>query len=86
MNRSLSFEEDMAEDYEGQDIMYYVNRKINDIKDDNLTVERIRGIYVQIKLGNKYPAELAHYYNIPVKVVADIAAGILFNPLTKDLL
>lgn len=74
-----------AKEFEGRDIMYYLNLNIDDIEDDELTVGRIRSIYVQANYGNKSRMEIAKYYNIPVDVVKGIATGKLFKSITKDI-
>lgn len=74
-----------AEPYEGEDIMSYVVKNYDDIKDDDLTRGRIRSIYVKIKYGTSTPSDIAEYYNIPIKVVRDIASGKLFRKVTEDL-
>ena len=74
-----------AEPFEGQDIMYYIEKEIEEIKDDELTKGRIRSIFVQVNFGDKFPAEIAEYYDIPVKVVRGIAEGRLFSSITKDI-
>lgn len=75
-----------AEPFEGQDIMYYIEKEIDDIQDDELTKGRIRSIFVQVNFGDKFPAEIAEYYDIPVKVVRGIASGKLFSSITKDII
>lgn len=73
---------------EGKDIMYYIDhptelKKLMDgIIDDELTTGRIRTIYVRMNYGNASATDLAKYYDIPVKVVKDIANGRLFGFIT----
>lgn len=74
-----------AEPFEGQDIMDYIEKELDDIKDDELTAGRIRSIYVQVNFGDKPPREIAEYYDIPVKVVRDIADGKLFRSITQNI-
>lgn len=78
-------EPERAEAYEGQDIMFYLERDINEINDDELTKGRIRTIFVQLKYRQKSPIELAEYYDIPSQVIRDIGSGKLFGNITKDL-
>lgn len=74
-----------AETYEGEDIMFYVTKNYDAIKDDELTKGRIRSIYVAIKYGTSTPSDLAEYYNIPIRVIRDIMSGKLFAQVTEDL-
>ena len=74
-----------AEPFEGKDIMYYLEKEIEDIQDDELTKGRIRSIFVQVNFGNKSVSEIAKYYNIPTDVVRGIAEGRLFKSITNDI-
>lgn len=78
-------ESEKAEAFEGQDIMFYLERDIDEINDDELTKGRIRSIYVQLKYRQKGPTEIAEYYEIPLQVVRDIGSGKLFGSITRDL-
>lgn len=78
-----------AEEYEGRDIMWYLEhpdeleKLMEGIIDDELTVGRIRSIYVQKTYGSKSSKEIAAYYDIPVKLVNDIAEGKVFREITN---
>jgi len=75
-----------AHNFEGNDIMYYLeNRLIDGIVDDELTRGRIRTIYVKVRYGQSSTNEIAEYYNLPVPVIKDIASGKLFHEITADL-
>lgn len=78
-------EQEKAEAFEGQDIMFYLERDVDEINDDELTKGRIRSIYVQLKYRQKDPTSIAEYYDIPLKVVRDIGSGKLFGNITEDL-
>lgn len=78
-------EEPKAEAWEGEDIMYYIGKDLEAIKCDELTAGRIRSIYSRIEYGDSTPSDLARYYEIPIKVIRDIAAGKIFESITRDL-
>lgn len=83
--RNRNHETKKAEPFEGMDILYYLEREIDDIVDDELTKGRIRSIYVKIRYGQSTPSDLAEYYDLPIHVIRDIASGKLFKSVTRDL-
>lgn len=74
-----------ADNFEGGDIMFYLEREMEGLKDDELTKGRIRTIYVKVRYGHTSIKELAEYYDLPPQVIRDIASGKLFSTITQDL-
>lgn len=74
-----------AYEFEGGDIMFYLERAMEGLEDDELTKGRIRTIYVKVRYGHTSIRDLAEYYNLPSQVIRDIASGKLFSNITKDL-
>lgn len=75
-----------AEEFEGRDILFYLERDMDSIQDDELTKGRIRTIYVKLKYGHgRVAEELAEYYDLPVEIIKDIGHGKLFREITKDM-
>lgn len=73
-----------ALEFEGIDIMTLLAKGEN-LAADELTKGRIRTIYSQVKYGNKSPREIAEYYNLPVKLIRDIANKKIFQKIIEDL-
>lgn len=80
-----------ADEFEGRDIMWYLEhpeelRKLMEgIIDDELTKGRIRSIYVRVNYGQNSVKEVAKYYDLPVKLIKDIADGRIFEEITKGV-
>lgn len=80
---------DRARDFEGKDIMYYLEhpdelkRLVDGVIDDELTTGRIRTIYVKVNYGQSSIKDVADYYDLPIRVVKDIASGKLFRDITS---
>lgn len=73
-----------AEKYEGEDVMRLLQLASSDeVNDDELTKGRIRTIFVKVVYGHERPSAVAEYYNIPVQLVKDIAAGKVFRNITR---
>lgn len=74
-----------------KDIQYYLDhpdeleRFVEGVEDNDLTAGRIRTICAQVKHGTKRAYEIAHYYDLPVDTVRDIASGKIFGEITKDI-
>ena len=82
---------DKAKEFEGKDIMYYLEHTeecelfVKGLKDDELTAGRIRTIYVRMNYGSGSAKELANYYDLPIRVIKDIASGKLFRSITRGI-
>lgn len=74
-----------AEEFEGKDIMHYLEHDIEAINDDELTKGRIRTIYTRLKYGLQTASEIADYYDLPIKLIKDIGSGKAFKEITKDI-
>ena len=52
---------------------------------NELSPDRVRSIYTQIKDGTKRVLEIAQHYNLPIQLVSDIKDRKIFTDLTSDL-
>lgn len=80
--------EKKAKEFEAGDILWYLEHPdelqkfLDGVIDDELTKGRIRSIYVRVKYGQASVKEIAEYYDLPEKLVRNIADGITFRGIT----